>query len=102
MKASETLATVFLGVWLILGGLLPLLGLNSPLISKILFLLAIVTGLLLLFGKVSFNSKLGVVCLGLWLIVKAILPYVDLSIPFIYMLLNLLGLVSGILILLGR
>ena len=51
MKLTKNLGMLVLAIWLILSGLISLLGLSFPYSSLILALLAIVAGVLILLGK---------------------------------------------------
>jgi len=51
MKLPKNLGMILLAVWLILSGLISLLGLSIPYSGLILALIAIVAGILLLLGK---------------------------------------------------
>jgi hypothetical protein len=51
MKLPRNLGTLLLAIWLILSGLISLLGLSFPYSGLILALIAIVAGILLLLGR---------------------------------------------------
>jgi len=50
-RLSGNLGIVLLSIWLILGGLLPLLNVNVPYSNVVLAVLAVVTGILLLIRR---------------------------------------------------
>jgi uncharacterized membrane protein len=51
MKSQRNLGMIFLAIWLILTGLLPFLRVSLPFQSVILPLLALLAGVLILFGR---------------------------------------------------
>ncbi len=51
VQLTRSLGMILLGIWLILVGLLPLLGLNIPAEATILALLAVAAGVLILLGR---------------------------------------------------
>ncbi len=51
MKLTRSLGMLLLGIWLILWGALPLLGVSFPASGVVLEILAIAAGVLILFGR---------------------------------------------------
>ena len=98
------LKTILLGVWLTATGLLSLLGLTDPFFSTILALLALVTGVLILWdlSKVKFRQSIGMALLGVWLILTGILSFVRIGFSGLGVVMALLAAAAGILILLRR
>ena len=101
MRVSRNLGAVVLGVWLILAGLVPLLGLRFPAYEVVMALLAIAAGVLILVGPIKFRRSLGAIILAVWLILQGLLPLLNISIPAGSLLINLLAIAAGALILLG-
>ena len=104
MNWPERLGMIFLAVWLILVGLMPLVGMRMPFASEITIVLAILAGVLLLVGMKGRKTaaKLGMVLLAIWLIVSAVIPLLGLMIPASGIILAILAIISGILLLIGR
>ena len=102
MKISENLGILFLGIWLILSGLFSLLNVHVPIMANLLPLLAVIAGLLILLGSVQPARSLGFILLGIWLVLKGLSPFIYVHIPYFAYLVDLLGIVGGILILLRR
>jgi hypothetical protein len=51
MKLTRNLGMLLLGIWLILGGLIPLLGLGFSGLGTLMAILAIAAGVLILIGR---------------------------------------------------
>lgn len=51
MRVTKNLGMLLLGIWLILSGLMPLLGLSFPGIGMLMAILAIAAGVLILLGR---------------------------------------------------
>ncbi len=102
MKVSEQLAVIFLGIWLIVGGITNLLHRGIPVLSEILPLLALVTGILLLISGASLKKNLGLILLAVWLIMKGLWPYIPYEVSVYGTVLHLLAVVSGVLILVRK
>ncbi len=111
MKISSNLGMILLAIWLILTGLLPLLGISFPGAATLLAILAIAAGVLILLGPArlagGFRSmrttgSWGMILLGIWLILVGLLPLLGISIPAGATILALLAIAAGVLILMGR
>jgi hypothetical protein len=104
MNWPERLGMIFLAVWLILVGLMPLVGMVLPFSSEITIVLAILAGVFLLVGMKGrkIAAKLGMVLVAIWLIASAVIPLLGIMIPGAGLILAVLAVVSGILILVGR
>lgn len=98
------LAIPLLAIYLIAGGLLPLLNLNLPAADLILAALAIAAGALLLLGgaQLRLPRSLGGVLLAVWLILVGLLTLAQISFPGQETVLGLLAAAAGILLLLRR
>ena len=51
MRSTKNMGMLLLGIWLILSGVLQVVGLGIPLIGTLMALLAIVAGILILMGR---------------------------------------------------
>jgi hypothetical protein len=51
LRLPKNLGMILLGIWLIMTGLIPLLRFNFQGLSVVMAILAVVTGLLILFGR---------------------------------------------------
>jgi hypothetical protein len=51
MKLSRNLGMLLLGIWLILGGLIPLLQISIPYFGTVMAILAIAAGICILIGR---------------------------------------------------
>lgn len=102
MKLSQNLGTLLLAIWLIITGLISLLNIHIALLSNLLPLIALITGILLILGSAKFPKSLGVLLLAVWLILKGLSPFLSVHIPYFDYLVNILAIVAGILILLRR
>jgi len=100
-KAYLNVGMLLLCLWLILGGVLPLLNIDFPGSGVVLSIIAVGSGL---FFLPSIRSRtfynLGLFFLGLWLIASQALPYLGVNMPF-YVGLGLLAALAAILLLLG-
>ncbi len=101
MRLTRNLGAVVLGVWLILAGLVPLLGVRFPAYDVVMALLAVAAGILILVGPIKFRRSLGAILLAVWLILQGLLPLLSIHIPNGSLLLDLLAIAAGVLILLG-
>ena len=102
MKTSESFGTVLLGIWLILTGLFALLPVYIPAVVDVLPLAALVAGILLLVTSASLPRSIGIFLLALWLILKGLMPYLLISLPYRGGLTDILAVVAGILILVRK
>ena len=102
MRLSDNLGAIFLGVWLALTGLVSLLNLYVPILANLLPLIALVSGILILFGTPKLNKSLGFILLGVWLVLRGLSPFLYIRIPYWGVLVDLLAVAAGILILIKR
>jgi len=51
LRLPKNLGMILLGIWLIMTGLIPLLHFNFQGLSVVMAILAVVTGLMILFGR---------------------------------------------------
>lgn len=100
MKTIESIGMLLLGIWLILFGLLVITGIKIPI--NLIYLLAIITGILLLVSKARISGSIGVILLGIWLVLKGLLPFINIEIPQVSIILSLLAICTGIFIILKR
>jgi len=100
MRATKNLGVLVLSIYLILLGLLPLLGLHFPAQGMVLALLAIAAGVLLLMGPTRLPRGLGVIALAIYLILKGLLPLFASQIAGIDTILALLAIAAGVSLLL--
>jgi hypothetical protein len=108
MTINKNAGVVLLSIWLVLTGLIELIGLNFANLGQLMGLLALVAGVVivldssnLLRGKKS-NRRVGWILLGAWLILTGLLALVDMAFAGLTLLLGLLALAAGVLILLDR
>ena len=99
MKLTQKLGLALLGVWLLLTGLLRLLGLGFPGGGLVPGLLVLVAGGALLMSGGTRN--LGVLLLSLWLMLTGLSTLVALSFAGLSLILSLLSLAAGVLVLAG-
>ena len=104
MKITRNLGLLLLAVWLIATGLIAVLGLSFTGLGTILAVLAIGSGVVILFGLrgKSFSRNIGWILLGIWLVLQGLISLVGLNFAGLDLLLGLLALVAGALILIGR
>ena len=109
MRLNQNAGMLLLAIWLILVGLLPLLGVGFGGLGVILALLAIAAGVLILLGPTRISRRLGsmglnrnpgMILLGIWLILTGLLPVLGIAMAGIDVLLALLAIATGVLILL--
>jgi hypothetical protein len=111
----RNLGILLLAIWLILTGIIPLLGLNFPQSGLLLAILAIAAGVFLLVeargGWVRgrggnrrdwYAGNLGFLLLGIYLILVGILPFLRITAPGLNMILAVLAIAAGLLLLLRR
>lgn len=101
MRITREPAVLALAVWLILEGLIALLGIDIP--SVVTAILAIVAGALLLLGRVRMPGRsLGVILLAAYLILVGLAALISLAFPSMGAVLGVLAIAAGVLLLLGR
>jgi hypothetical protein len=105
MKGNEKLGVTILAIWLILTGLLESPQLNFANSEIVLRLLALVAGVTLLAGALRLANvvrpgrAIGFTALGLWLLLTALLPLLELMLPIRDLLWAGLAIVAGVLLL---
>ena len=103
MRITREPALLSLAIWLILSGLVALLGLGFAGLGTVMAILAIVAGALLLLGGVRLASRsLGAILLAAYLLLLGLLALVDLSFAGGEIVLAVLALAAGVALLLGR
>ena len=96
---TNNLGMLFLGIWLIIIGLIRLANLSFAYSGTILPVLALLAGVLLLSESRSIKYNSGMLLLSIWLIAQGLLPLLSISFPASGMILAVLALVSGVLLL---
>jgi hypothetical protein len=104
MSRYERLGMIFLAIWLILTGVLPIIGVGIPYSGTIMIVLAILAGVLLLVGIKGKKTaaKLGIILLAIWLIATAVLPLLGVVLVARGVILAALAVIAGILIIVGK
>lgn len=102
MKISENFSIILIAIYLIVSGVVTILGLHIPILSTVLPLIAIIAGLLLLTGTGKLPKTLGIVLLAVWLILKGLLPFIDVAVPYFAFFTDGIAIAAGLLILLRR
>jgi len=102
MKHSETITIVLLGLWLIFSALISLLNIHIPVILNLVPIMALISGILILLGTIKPNKTLGFLLLACWLILRGLSPFLYVRIPYFGFLVDILGIIAGVLILLKR
>ena len=103
MRITREPALLALAIWLILSGLVALLGLGFAGLGTVMAILAIIAGALLLLGGVRLASRsLGAILLAAYLLLLGLLALVDLSFAGGEIVLAVLALAAGVALLLGR
>jgi len=103
VRITREPALLSLAIWLILSGLVALLGLGFAGLGTVMAILAIVAGALLLLGGVRLASRsLGAILLAAYLLLLGLLALVDLSFAGGEIVLAVLALAAGVALLLGR
>jgi len=98
----KNLSVLLLAVWLIVSGVLVLLGTGFPFGDLVVPVLAIAAGVLILldlrFSRI--RSNLGLFLLSIWLILTGALSFLSTGIPFQDMAMAILAIAAGVLLLL--
>jgi len=102
MSLNKNLGLLLLGVWLIVSGLVSLLGIGGAVVGVVLDVLAIAAGVVILLVWQSWPAKIGMSLLAIWLIVSALLSLLNVGFPGSGMILAVLAVAAGLLILLKR
>ncbi len=97
----KKLATILLGAWLILRGLVALADLSFHGSTTVLAVMAVVAGALLILADWSekFSTHLADFVLGVWLILAGVVPLFGLHFRGSHAVLEVVGLVAGVLVL---
>ncbi len=100
----KRLPLTLLGIWLIVVGLVDLLGLSFAGSQVFLAVLGLAAGVTILldFRSLKLAKNLGWLLLGIWLVLVNLLSVASISFPSSGLLLGLLGVTAGVLILLNR
>lgn len=108
MTLNKNAAVILLAIWLILSGLIELVGLSVANLDILMGLLALAAGAVILLdasnlhrGRKS-SRRVGWILLGAWLILTGLLSLVNLAFAGLTLLLGLLALAAGVLILIDR
>jgi hypothetical protein len=104
VKAINNIGLGVLAAYLIIAGLTEVFRITFPGLSYILPLMAIIAGILILLrvrdSKAVIN--LGFLMLSIWLMLTGLMPLLNISVPEMVIVLAVLGVVTGILILIGQ
>jgi hypothetical protein len=100
LGVDKRTALIVLSVWLILTGFFGIAAFSFSGLGLILNILAIAAGVLILLQGRSWTADIGMILLGIWLVATGLLGLIDLNIPGIGLVLNILVIVAGVLILL--
>lgn len=99
MKIPKGLGIVVLSIWLMLRGFVALISLSFAGMNIVLGVLAIAAGLLVLLGlkgdSLSSPRKLGLLCLGIWLLLTGLLSLVSLGLGGLDIVLAVLAIAAG-------
>lgn len=100
----KKLATILLGAWLILRGLIALADFSFEGSSTILAVMAVVAGALLILADWSekFSTHIADFVLGIWLILAGIIPLFGVHFRGSSAVLEVVGLLAGVLIILRK
>jgi len=98
----KRLATILLGAWLIVRGLITLTDFNFQGSSTILAITAVVAGALLILADWSdkFSTHIADFVLGTWLILAGIVPLFNLHFRGSHAVLEVVGMLAGVLVIL--
>ena len=103
MKKYFKLGYLLLAIWLITSGVLELLGIRNSLLTLVLQILAVVTGVVILveLRRMSWPERPGMIFLAIWLILVGLMPFIGMDLPFASEITIVLALLAGILLLMG-
>jgi len=102
MKLSKDLASLLLGIWLIVSGLLSLLAVGGAMVGTVVDILAVAVGVVILVVWRSWPAKVGMTLLAIWLIISALLSLLSFGFSSSKTVLAALAIAAGVLILLKR
>ncbi len=100
----KRLATILLGVWLILKGLAALADITFQGSSTILATMAVVAGALLILADWSekFSTHIADFVLGIWLILAGLVPLFNIHFRGSHAVFEVIGLLAGVLVILRK
>ncbi len=100
----KRLATILLGVWLILKGLAVIAGVSFQGSAEVLAIMAVVAGALLIIADWSekFSSHIADFVLGIWLILTGVVPLFNIHFRGSTAVLEVVGLLAGVLLIFFR
>lgn len=103
MRLPKNLGFILLAIWLVIRGLVALISLSFAGLDIILAVLAVAAGILILFGlrgkRLARPRNLGLLLLGIWLILPAVLQLLGESPGWTDLLLASLAVAAGALLL---
>jgi hypothetical protein len=102
MKITKNIGVILLAIWLILRGLIALLGLSFSGLGLIMGILAIAAGVVLLVGGGKLGGKWAVIVLAVWLILTGLFALVELSFSGSDILMGILAIAAGVLLLIQK
>lgn len=103
MKLLSSIGTLLLSIWLVVTGLVALLGIGNKTVLHILPILAVAAGVLLLIeNRSSLGKGLGMVVLAIWLILTGLRPLVGFHFSGEGVVLGIMAVVAGALLILQR
>ncbi len=100
----KKLATILLGAWLILKGLVTLADVSFQGSASVLAIMALVAGALLIIADWSetFSTHIADFVLGIWLILAGIVPLFNVHFRGSHAVLEVVGLLAGVLIIVRK
>lgn len=99
MKVKENPGVFILAIYLIVSGIISFVNLYVPVLSNLLPLVALSAGLLFLIGTGKLPKSLGIILLGVWLILKGLLPFIYVPFPYFAYITDCIAIAAGIFIL---
>ncbi|MCD6117511.1 hypothetical protein J7K93_10885 [bacterium] len=102
MKASEQIGSIFIGLWLILSGLVTMLKISNNTLNIAIAVMALVAGVLFLMSRSHIKGRLGTFLLGIWLIGAGSKPVVAVHFPLYTVIFGILAIAAGVLILIDQ
>ncbi len=100
----KRLATILLGAWLILRGLIALADLSFQGSTTILAIMAVVAGVLLIIADWSekFSTHIADFLLGIWLILAGVVELFNVHFRGSHAVIEVVGLLAGVLIIIRK
>jgi hypothetical protein len=103
MKLSQRLGFVVTATYLIVEGVINLVDANIRIPSIVVSLLAIAAGGILLLSLSGRRDRhLGVLLLGVWLVLRGIIPLINLNFTGLSLIMGILALLAGVFILVSQ